>query len=81
MEPAPGERFEVDWGHFGVLDYLASALARMTLLCSPKVIQHPPLEDAEFAARREDRAMWADGCEHGLPKTLDRTLRHSARPQ
>jgi len=21
MEPPPGERFEVDWGHFGVLDY------------------------------------------------------------
>jgi len=21
MEPSPGERFEVDWGHFGVLDY------------------------------------------------------------
>jgi len=21
MEPAPGERFEVDWGHFGALDY------------------------------------------------------------
>jgi transposase len=21
MEPLPGERFEVDWGHFGVLDY------------------------------------------------------------
>ena len=21
MEPAAGERFEVDWGHFGVLDY------------------------------------------------------------
>ena len=21
MEPAPGERFEVDWGHFGVLNY------------------------------------------------------------
>jgi transposase len=21
MEPAPSERFEVDWGHFGVLDY------------------------------------------------------------
>ncbi len=21
IEPAPGERFEVDWGHFGVLDY------------------------------------------------------------
>ena len=21
MEPAPGERFEVDWGHFGTLDY------------------------------------------------------------
>ncbi|MBV8902004.1 MAG: IS21 family transposase [Acidobacteriia bacterium] len=21
MEPTPGERFEVDWGHFGVLDY------------------------------------------------------------
>ena len=20
-EPPPGERFEVDWGHFGVLDY------------------------------------------------------------
>ena len=22
MEPPPGERFEVDWGHFGVLDYV-----------------------------------------------------------
>lgn len=22
MEPAPGERFEVDWGHFGALDYV-----------------------------------------------------------
>jgi transposase len=21
MEPAPAERFEVDWGHFGTLDY------------------------------------------------------------
>jgi transposase len=21
MEPPPGERFEVDWGHFGVVDY------------------------------------------------------------
>ena len=21
MEPSPGERFEVDWGHFGALDY------------------------------------------------------------
>ena len=21
MEPAPGERFEIDWGHFGSLDY------------------------------------------------------------
>jgi transposase len=21
MEPPPGERFEVDWGHFGVIDY------------------------------------------------------------
>lgn len=21
MEPAPGERFEIDWGHFGALDY------------------------------------------------------------
>jgi transposase len=21
MEPPPGERFEVDWGHFGTLDY------------------------------------------------------------
>jgi hypothetical protein len=21
MEPAPGERFEIDWGHFGTLDY------------------------------------------------------------
>ena len=21
IEPAPGERFEVDWGHFGALDY------------------------------------------------------------
>ena len=21
MEPPPGERFEVDWGHFGALDY------------------------------------------------------------
>ncbi len=21
MEPAPGERFEVDWGHFDALDY------------------------------------------------------------
>ena len=21
MEPAPGERFEVDWGHFGALNY------------------------------------------------------------
>src|SRR5215472_12476171 len=21
LEPSPGERFEVDWGHFGVLDY------------------------------------------------------------
>jgi len=21
VEPSPGERFEVDWGHFGVLDY------------------------------------------------------------
>ena len=21
MEPTPGERFEVDWGHFGSLDY------------------------------------------------------------
>src|SRR5215472_9728198 len=21
MEPAPGDRFEVDWGHFGALDY------------------------------------------------------------
>ena len=21
MEPKPGERFEVDWGHFGSLDY------------------------------------------------------------
>lgn len=21
MEPPPGERFEIDWGHFGVLDY------------------------------------------------------------
>jgi transposase len=21
MEPGPGERFEIDWGHFGVLDY------------------------------------------------------------
>ena len=21
MEPGPGERFEVDWGHFGALDY------------------------------------------------------------
>ena len=21
MEPTPGERFEVDWGHFGALDY------------------------------------------------------------
>jgi hypothetical protein len=21
MEPAPGERFEVDWAHFGALDY------------------------------------------------------------
>ena len=21
VEPPPGERFEVDWGHFGVLDY------------------------------------------------------------
>jgi hypothetical protein len=21
MEPPPGERFEVDWGHFGVLQY------------------------------------------------------------
>jgi transposase len=23
MEPPPGERFEVDWGHFGALDYAA----------------------------------------------------------
>ena len=21
MEPSPGERFEIDWGHFGALDY------------------------------------------------------------
>jgi transposase len=21
MEPGPGERFEIDWGHFGALDY------------------------------------------------------------
>jgi hypothetical protein len=21
VEPTPGERFEVDWGHFGALDY------------------------------------------------------------
>jgi hypothetical protein len=21
MEPGPGERFEIDWGHFGVLSY------------------------------------------------------------
>jgi len=21
MEPPPGERFEIDWGHFGALDY------------------------------------------------------------
>lgn len=23
MEPSPGERFEIDWGHFGALDYQA----------------------------------------------------------
>jgi hypothetical protein len=27
MEPPPGERFEVDWGHFGVLDYAAGQFA------------------------------------------------------
>jgi hypothetical protein len=21
MEPAPGERFDIDWGHFGAMDY------------------------------------------------------------
>jgi transposase len=25
MEPSPGERFEIDWGHFGALDYQGDA--------------------------------------------------------
>jgi hypothetical protein len=25
MEPLAGERFEVDWGHFGALDYSGDA--------------------------------------------------------
>ena len=30
MEPAPGERFEIDWGHFGALDLLRRHRASCT---------------------------------------------------
>jgi hypothetical protein len=36
MEPPTGERFEVDWGHFGILDYSGDKRKRYTFAWSKR---------------------------------------------
>jgi hypothetical protein len=46
MEPAPAERFEVDWGHFGALDYAGD---KLKLYAFRPIDGHSRMLDVEFA--------------------------------
>ncbi len=45
MEPAAGERFEIDWGHFGALDYQGDARKLYAFCRSSVITTHTAFSD------------------------------------